>query len=392
VKKLACLIAAAVFAATGFSSAARAAGDPILVFPFVADKHLKLNAEEAKLHDQLVERLEQTYGDRVLTMAAPLDGKYAQDAAYAGAGLYLVGKIEKVKNGLLTVVSAYDPFGELNVSRSAALPANGDLPEDITAASLVEPAELFPPVTHKLGLLPIVPPDQTNGASPAAAASPAAGLPAAPPAPHFNLTGQHKPKSDTVLAYGQYELRKKLRAQGIATAVLPAMDPIDARLEAKDVCNSNAVDGLLLGAATHSQERKDGNVRKLLGLGALALPGMRVTGIPLAGAAAGGATAGATNLMAFDDKYISHATITMLLADCGGKRRWTGQTTVDTIEDARNRSAGETSAIDSAADQIVAAIDTSGLTTPSPAPSATPPPRTAEGALLLTPVPAPAQR
>jgi hypothetical protein len=301
------------------SVGARADDAPILVFPLSSPA---ADVPTAQQVTQLIaQRLRFVYGERVKLVLDLGSENLATIVKRVGATSYVGGSLEKSATGYSVDLQARD--GATNALRGEqriTLAATDALPQGFAVASLLDSNPLVGNAHFVL-----VPFEVDKVAGP----------------------------TDTYLKLTQDELVKRLAAKGITTTLVAAMDPVDARIGAPDLCKDNNATGVLVGHSWHKQDYQQGafkgsahGLEKVLEI------------VPIAGPIVAGVVNATTNAVAgaggSDDKYKSRAEVDLTLLNCEGKRVWSGTGIGETSHwTDRNVSNGEIGAINLAVNTIV---------------------------------------
>jgi hypothetical protein len=299
--------------------AARADDASILVFPLSSPA---ADVPAAQQVTQLVaQRLRFVYGDQVKLVQDLGSESLSAIVKRVGAKSYVGGTLEKNGSGYSVDLQARD--GATNAVRGEqriTLVGTDALPKELAVTSLLESG---PAIGNSRFVLVPFEIDKTTGTA------------------------------DTYLKMTQDDLVKHLAAKGITTAVVSAMDPVDARIGAPDLCKDNNATGVLVGRSWHKQDYQQGALKG----GAHGLEKILEI-VPIAGPIVAGVVNATTNAVAgaggSDDHYKSTVQVDLTLLNCDGKRVWSGSGIGAASHSTdRNVASGEIGAIDLAVSSIV---------------------------------------
>ena len=303
-------------------AAASVASGPILVFQLASSQADVLAAQ--RLTKLLAERLRFVYGDDV-RMVTDLGSETVPAVAHRlNARLYFGGSVQKVNDTYFTDVQSRDGVtGAIVAEQRFQITALDALPKDFAIVAMADPGPMLPNAHYVL--VPLI----------------ADNAPAA------------EAKSDTFIKLTQDDLVKDLQVKGITTTVVPAMDPIDVRMSAPDLCRDNNATAVIVGHTWYKQDYKQGALKG----GAKGLE-KALEIVPVAGPIVAGVVNATTNAVAgagaSDDQYIAHAEVDVTLLSCEGKRMWSGSGIGDnTHYSNRNVTEGQVGAITIATTNIV---------------------------------------
>jgi hypothetical protein len=150
---------------------------------------------------------------------------------------------------------------------------------------------------------------------------------------------------DGYVTFANDEFAKKISANGYTLVSRPGLDQVDARLAARDLCESDRAEGILVAKhIEHDQEYHKGVAHSVFG----AVLGF----VPIVG----GVIANGVNTVVSDDRSINHATLGALLVDCSGKKIWDKTVQGENTHRGRNEAAGGSGAIDDGLTKLVASM------------------------------------
>ncbi len=300
--------------------AVRADDGPIIVFP-LASSVADVPAAQA-VTNLVAQRIRFVYGDRVKVVTDFGSETLGAIVKRVGAQYYVGGTLEKSTAGYSVDLQGRQAADNaLQGEERFTLTATDALPKELALGSLLDSNPLVANMRYVLVPLEA---DKTMG------------------------------PTDSYMKWTQDDLIKRLQLKGINATVVAPMDPVDARMDAGDLCRDNNATGVLVGRSWHKQDYKEGALK-----GSAKGFERALEIVPVAGPIVAGVVNATTNAVASvggsDDKYPSHAEIDLTLLNCDGKRVWGIEGTGETSHfSGHNLSAGETGAIDLA---VASAVD-----------------------------------
>jgi hypothetical protein len=301
-------------------NAARADDGPILVFP-LSSAQAEVTAAQA-VTQLVAQRMRFVYGEQVKLVPDLGSESLSAIVKRTGAKSYVGGSLEKTGQGYSVDIQARD--GATNALRGeqrVTFVTTDAVPKELAVTSLLENNAALVG-NARFVLVPFEADASTAG-------------------------------TDTFLKMTQDDLVKRLSAKGITTALVAAMDPVDARIGAPDLCKDNNATGVLVGRSFHKQSYQQGALKG----GAQGLEKVLEI-VPIAGPIVAGVVNATTNAVAgaggSDDRYQSRAEVDLTLLNCDGKRVWSGTGIGETKHSTdHNVANGDIGAIDLAVSSIV---------------------------------------
>ena len=275
----------------------------------------------------LAERLRYVYGDDVRLVASLGSETIPAISHRVGARVYFGGTVQKDNATTFVDVQSRDGATSAIVGEQRfQMTTLAELPKDFSVVAMANPGPMVPNAHYVL--VPL-----TADNAPAAEA-----------------------RGDTFIKLTQDDLVKDLAAKGITTTVVPAMDPIDVRMSAPDLCRDNNATAVIVGHTWYKQDYKQGALKG----GAKGLE-KALEIVPVAGPIVAGVVNATTNAVAgagaSDDQYVSHAEVDVTVLNCDGKRVWSGSGTGDLTHNSdRNVTQGQVGAIGVATQNVADSI------------------------------------
>jgi hypothetical protein len=287
---------------------------PIVVFQLASSAADVVAAQEVTALAS--ERLRYMYGDQVKVVSDMGSETMQQIVQRLGAGIYIGGSIEKINGQYYADFQSRDGITNAIVGEQRfAFQDLSALPKDTALVSLVETGPMIPNAHYVL--VPLI--DDTQVA---------------------------QENQSAYLTWTQNDLVKHLAAHGITATVVSAMDPVDARIGAADLCRDNNATGVIVGHTWHRQDYQQGALKSGMKGFEKALEIVPLAG-PIAAGLVNAAGNGAIGVAGSDDKYPAHAEVDLTLLNCDGKRVWSGAGQGDTAHfSGHNVAAGQIGAID----------------------------------------------
>jgi hypothetical protein len=324
-RALTALTGLAAIASFGFAGPARADdAAPIVVFPLASSAEDVVAAQAVTT--LVAQRIRFVYGERAKLVTSFGDESLATIVKRVGAKYYVGGTVEKATGGYSVDLQGRQASDNaLEGEQRFTMTTTTDLPKDLSLTALLDSNPLVANSHYVLVPLEL---DKSMG------------------------------PSDTYTKWTQDDLVKRLQLKGITATVVPAMDPVDARLGAGDLCRDNNATGVIVGRSWHKQDYKEGAFKG----GAKGFE-RALDIVPVAGPIVAGVVNATTNAVASvggsDDKYPSYAEVDLTLLNCEGKRVTTIEGTGETSHfSGHNVASGETGAIDLAVSSAVDGIAT----------------------------------
>jgi hypothetical protein len=306
---LAGLVAGAAFC---MPASVRADDGPIIVFP-LASSAQDVPAAQA-VTNLVAQRIKFVYGDRVKVVTNYGAETLPEIVKRVGAQYYVGGTIEKSSAGYSVDLQARQATDNaLQGEERFTLTATDALPKEVALTALLDSDPLVANMRYVLVPLEV---DKSMG------------------------------PTDSYMKWTQDDLVKRLQLKGISATVVAPMDPVDARMDAGDLCRDNNATGVLVGRSWHKQVYKEGALKGGAQGFERALEIVPVAG-PIVAGVVNATTNGIASVGGSDDKYPSYAEIDLTLLNSDGKRVWGIEGTGETSHfSGHNVAAGETGAID----------------------------------------------
>jgi hypothetical protein len=304
-----------------FAAGPAAADDgPIVVFPLASSADDVVAAQTVTT--LVADRIRFVYGDRVKLVTDFGSESLQSIVKRVGAQYYVGGTIEKSPGGYsVDVQGRAAADNAIEGEQRFTLATTAALPKDLALSTLLD---TDPMISNMRYVLVPLEADKSMG------------------------------QTDEYMKWTQDDLIKRLQLKGITTTVVSQMDPVDARMDASDLCRDNNATGVLVGRSWHKQDYKEGALKS----GAKGFE-RALDIVPVAGPIVAGMVNATTNAVASvggsDDKYPSYAEVDLTLLNCDGKRLWSMEGTGETSHfSGHNVASGETGAIDLA---VASAVD-----------------------------------